>query len=180
MFQATITPLLWLILTCNAGVGAPLVSNSQQISPAGSIPSDMLITLERTGCEGPCPIYTLKVSADGVVVYRGKQFVRTRRRVKSRLTLEQLRLLLSEFDKANYVSLRDRYQSREDGCSGSGIDYAGAITSIRVNGRSKTITHDYGCRERLPDGTAGPVYPKALFELEQRIDEIVGTKQWTK
>lgn len=166
--------VLCLLLTC--GNSSHLLNHSQQISSTRAIPSDLLITLERTVCRGACPTYTLKISADGSVIYRGKLSVRTRRKVVSKLTQEQLRLLLAEFEKADYFSLRDRYQYWTDGCLSSGIDYPGAITSIRINGRVKTITHDHGCREKFPDG---PVYPKELFALEQRIDVIVGTSKWT-
>ena len=122
-------------------------------------------------------MYTLMIFADGRVVYRGKGFVRTRKEVVSKVTPEQLSQLLAEFEKIDYFSLRDRYQYLEDGCRTAAIDYPSAITSIRINGRAKTITHDYGCREKIPDG---PVYPKELFALEQRIDEIVGTSRWTQ
>jgi len=125
-------------------------------------------------------MYTLKITADGVVIYYGKQFIRRRGKVVSKISQEQLRQLISDFDKANYFSLRERYAHPEDGCAGSGIDYPSAITSMRVNGRSKTITHDYGCRERPADGSVGQVYPKELYELERRIDEITGTKQWIR
>jgi hypothetical protein len=124
-------------------------------------------------------MYSLKVLADGRVVYRGKQFVRNRRRAETRLTREQLDQLLSEFEKAEYFSLRNRYLYRADGCPSSALDYPSAITSLRINGRVKTITHDYGCREKPPDGDSR-VYPGELFALEQRIDEIVGTNRWTR
>lgn len=92
--------VLWLLLAC--GRGTHLLNHGQQISSTQAIPADMLITLERTGCEGTCPMYTLRISADGRVVYRGKQFVRNRGRAESKLTQEQLRQLLAEFEKAGY------------------------------------------------------------------------------
>jgi hypothetical protein len=173
------TPLLWLLLTCSAWCSPNFLSQVQD-SSTRDVPPDLLITLERTGCEGTCLMYTLRISVDGAVVYQGKQFVRNRGRAKSKLTPEQLRQLLFEFEKADYFSLRDRYQFREDGCPSRGLDYPSAITSIRINGRTKTITHDHGCREKSPEGGFRPVYPKGLFALEQRIDEIVGTSKWTR
>jgi|SRR5687767_775249 len=102
MFEGVMISLLWLFLAHGAGG-----NHAQQVSATQSIPSDTLITLERSGCEGACQIYTLKISADGVVVYEGKQLVRRRGKAKSKITQEQLRQLISEFDKANYFSLRD-------------------------------------------------------------------------
>lgn len=172
--------LLCLFLTPGAGGDTYAVNHARQIPPAQAVPSDTLITLERTGCEGACAIYRLKISADGVVIYEGKQFVRKRGKAKSKLTEEQLRQLISEFDRMNYFSMRDSYAHPEDGCAGSGIDYPSAITSIRISGRSKTIAHDYGCREKPADGSVAQVYPKELYELERRIDEIAGSKRWVR
>jgi len=178
MFPAA--QLLWLLLAFSASDSTDVLKHTQQVSFTQAIPPDFLITLERTGCEGVCPMYTVKISAGGAVVYQGKQFVRNKRRVVSRLTKEQLRQLLSTFERADYFSLRNRYQYPEDGCPSSGLDYPAAITSFRINGRVKTIAHDYGCREKSPDGDSRPVYPRELFALEQRIDEIVGTSRWTR
>jgi hypothetical protein len=163
---------LWLLVAFSTSDGTDVLNHNQQASSTKAIPPDLLITLERTGCEGACPMYTLKISAGGVVVYQGKQFVRNKRRAVSRLTQKQLRELLSEFERADYFSLRDRYQVAEDGCATSGLDSPSAITSLRINGRVKIIAHDYGCREKAPDGDS-VLYPSKLFALEQRIDGIV-------
>jgi len=178
MFPAA--QLLWLLLAFSTSDSTDVLNHTQRVSSTQAIPPDLLITLERTDCEGVCPMYTLRISADGVVVYQGKQFVSNKRKAVSRLTPEQLRQLLAEFERVNYFSLRNRYQYPEDGCPSSGLDYPSAITSFRINGRVKIITHDYGCREKSPDGDSRPVYPSELFALEQRIDEIVGTSRWTR
>jgi hypothetical protein len=169
-------PLLWLLLTCSACDSRHSLNQDQQISSIRAIPPDTVITLERTSCRGACPFYKIRISADGSVFFRGKLFVNSKR-PKSNLTQEQLSQLLAEFEKIDYFSLRDRYQYLSDGCSGSGLDHPGAITSLRINGRTKTITHDYGCTERSADGRPGAVYPKALFALEERIDETVGIRK---
>jgi protein-disulfide isomerase len=173
---ADLMPLIDQALSRPRPIIHPLLSNDQ------AIPADTLITLERScsRCEGYGPFYTLKIFADGVVVYRGTQFVRKKGTVKSRITQEQLRQVIAEFDKARYFSLKDKYERPAEGCSGSWTDHPSATTSIRINGRWKTIFHYYGCREKSSEGRPGAVYPKELFELERRIDELVGSKQWTQ
>ena len=161
------SPLLWLLLMSSASGWLPLPG--QQTSPLQSIPPDLLITLERTGCEGTCPMYSLKVLADGRVIYRGKQFVRSKGRAEAKLTREQLTALLSEFEKADYFSMRNRYQYWEDGCPSGARDYPSAITSFRINGRVKTIVHDYGCREKSPEGDSRrAVYPQQTIRLRAK------------
>jgi hypothetical protein len=136
--------------------------------------------LERTGCFGTCPIYKLEISAGGKVVYEGKNFVKTKGKVEGNITQEQLGQLIAEFEKANYFSLRDRYEGAEDGCPTSWTDNPSALTSIRIEGRSKSISHDYGCREQDTGQAIGSPFPRELTELEKKIDEIAGTKRWVE
>lgn len=178
MFQEAMKSLIWLFLACSASGDTNALNNAPQIPSTQAIPSDTLITLERTGCFGTCPIYALKISADGVLVFEGKNFVKKTGKVESKITQQQLRQLISAFDKAKYFSLRDKYDGTEDGCPSYWTDSPSAITSININGKSKKISHYYGCRENPPDASFGHVYPRALFELEKRIDEIAGTKRW--
>jgi hypothetical protein len=112
------------------------------------------------------------ISADGKITFEGRQFVKTKGAAHGSITLEGLRQLLAEFDKARYFSLRDKYETETDGCPEYWTDNPTAVTSIRVNGKSKSISHYQGCR----DGEVA--YPKALTELEDRIDQIVDSKQW--
>jgi hypothetical protein len=72
--------------------------------------------------------------------------------------------------------LGDKYTAEQDGCPEVWTDNPIAVTSIRMGGRSKSITHYYGCQEN--DGNS--IYPKALTELETKIDQIVGTDRWIK
>jgi hypothetical protein len=43
--------------------------------PSHAPPVGAVIRLERTVCEGPCPVYTVTVDADGVVAFDGRDFV---------------------------------------------------------------------------------------------------------
>src|SRR5437016_278368 len=129
--------------------------DAQQIqSSAQAIPRDTLITLERTGCFGPCPIYKLKITADGSVTFEGRQFVKHIGRTRAAISRQQVRRLLEQFDEIKFFNLED--------CESVVTDHRSAITSITLNGRSKTVTHDFGCR-------SSNVLAK-LSKLEQDID----------
>ena len=141
------------------------------------IPSDTLITLKRGACYGPCPIYKLMISADGTVVYEGQRYVKTAGVAKSRIDQEKLRRLISEFENMDYFSMDDSYgaitlitDSSQKRCPEFSTDKASATTSIRMNGKSKSVYHYYGCEglDRL----------KELTALENKIDEIANSKQW--
>jgi len=131
------------------------------------IPRDLKITLERTECFGFCPVYKLTITADGSVVFEGRRFVKQEGVTISSVSPERLKQLMAEFDRVNFFSLEDDYSEIRLSCP---TDQPSAITSVRINGRSKTINHYLGCLE--------PKVPKGLTELENKIDEIVNTAQW--
>ncbi len=175
MFFVVVLTIFVGLIGCHAAPGSP----AQSASPT-PIPPDTLIKLERTVCYGSCPAYTLTISANGTVTYDGKAFVKTKRPSQGHITQDQVSQLIDAFLNANYFSLKDRYTSLSDGCPTGWTDNPTATTSLRLNGKSKTIVHYYGCREVDSPGHSGGVWPPALFQLEKRIDEIVGTAKWTK
>lgn len=128
-----------------------------------------VLTLERTACFGTCPVYRLSVAADGTVSYEGRAHVRQLGRATGRVAPERLEALLSELERAGYFSFADRYTPAESVCGPATSDSPSAITSIRFKGRAKRIEHYYGCGDA----------PRALAVLEQRIDEVLGSAQWT-
>ena len=139
---------------------------------AQKAPPDTLITLERTGCYGMCPIYKVSISADGTVIFEGTRFVKKVGTARSTISEEQIRELIVAFDKINYFELRDQYVKPEDGCKQWLTDNPSAITSINRSGKSKSVTHYYGCR--------GIEVLKDLEKLEQAIDNAVNSGQWIR
>jgi Domain of unknown function (DUF6438) len=154
--------LFWPSVGCH-GVGY----SDRTVIPQ-DIPQDLKITLERTDCFGGCPVYKLTIIADGTVVFEGRRFVKQEGApIKSSVSRERLKQLIAEFDRVKFFSLEDDYSEIRLSCP---TDQPSAITSIRINGKSKTINHYLGCLE--------PKVPKGLTELENKIDEIVNTAQW--
>lgn len=168
MKWAKLTILFLLLLTLGNCKGQNLAQQS--------VPTDTIIMLERSICSGSCPDYKLTVTADGAVTFEGYKFVKVTGNATKTISQGQLLQLIAEFEKAKYFSLNDRYRDKEDGCPAVWTDYSTVITSIRINGKSKTISHYDGCQE----GSGSAVFPKALTDLEKKIDEIVGTAEWIK
>jgi Domain of unknown function (DUF6438) len=123
---------------------------------------DLVMTLERTECYGPCPDYRLTINGDGSVVYEGRNFVKVTGRQTTTISQERMRQLVSEFEKANFFSLADSYEQI------TVLDNPTVIMSITIDGKSKTVRHYHG------DKTA----PKILTDLENKIDEIANSNQW--
>jgi len=141
-------------------------------SQASDIPSDLSITLERTRCYGFCPSYVLKISANGKVTYEGRASVKLVGQAESSISQEKLRELILAFEKINYFELRASYETPNDGCKDWVTDGPTAITSLTINGRSKSVRHYSGCR--------GIAALAELEKLEQAIDSAANTEQWIR
>jgi hypothetical protein len=126
------------------------------------------ITLERGPCMGMCPVYKVVLKGDGAVVFEGKQGVDSVGRFTGRVSPEKVAALVRSIEQKNYFSLDDRYLYGEAKCSPYIADFPGAITSIKLAGRTKRVEHDPGC----------PNAPAALAEIEKQIDATAATSRW--
>jgi hypothetical protein len=86
-----------------------------------------------------------------------------------RIKPDRVAALLSELERGGYFSFAPRYTPSEPACGRYATDSPTAITSVSMEGRTHRIEHDYGC------GAA----PGALVVLERRIDEALGSLEWT-
>jgi len=121
-----------------------------------------LATLARTACYGFCPVYSLKVLANGAVEYEGESFVKVKGRASGQLDEAALARLKQAFAEAKFSSLENSYETV------SRTDAPSAIVSFADRARVKTVRHYHG------DMAA----PPALSKLEDEIDTIVHVEQW--
>src|SRR4051794_20123419 len=124
--------------------------------------SPVVITLERGGCFGPCPVYVVSIDGDGNVTYKGKQFVAVKGTREGKASLQDVAALLRAFDAVDFESLRDDYHARI-------TDYPTYIVTLSRNGHTKHVTDYAG----LADGM-----PRAVSDIEEQIDRIAHTEQW--
>jgi hypothetical protein len=127
-----------------------------------SIPTDLVVELERAMCPGACPDYSIFIHGDGKVVYEGRHYVAVKGRSKSRVSKAQVKQLIGEFDRIGFFSLKDRYDPIASG---------GAITktSILLNGKKKEVANCH------PSNA-----PEDLYQLEKMIDEITRSNRWVR
>ncbi len=137
--------------------GAPFTSNAKEV----------VIKFERLPCFGSCPIYNLTIYGNGLVIYEGVDFVDVKGYRIKFLSKQVLENLLTEFEKANFYSLSDKYT---DGPT----DMDSIILTLSVNGDSKKIWH-YGtfCGVNMEN-----IAPPELCELEYVLEEI--SEYWVK
>jgi hypothetical protein len=173
MFRAKLIMLLGLILACG-GCSKP---THQKIT----LDKETVITLQVTTCHRGCSPFTVAINADGTVVFEGSKYVYDSQTGKetsqplgthtTKISREQLEQLVSEFDRIDYFNLKDKYTDQKD-CPSYGTDAPTVITSLKTNGRSKSISRYGGCN--------GTDELRDLSALEEKISEIANTKQWLK
>jgi len=139
---------------------------------AGQKTGDDSITLERTACFGTCPMYKVTVTSDGTVTFNGQRFTKTTGVAKGKISREEFRQLVAEFEKIKYFSLPDSYTPGTPVCPQRITDMPSANTSISLKGKAKGVMHYYGC------GDKGAL--AQLTALETKIDEVLGTQKWIK
>ncbi len=128
---------------------------------------NIVIRLERSACYGSCPVYKLAIYGDGRVEYAGETNVKLKGTKQAAIDAGDFKNLVSEFAKANYFST-DQYTEKNCSCSFC-TDMPTVTTTIQVRGSTHRVEHYYGCT----------CAPKTLWALEQAIDKIVRTEQWT-
>lgn len=123
--------------------------------------SNVVITLQRSGCLGSCPVYNVTIYGNGTVIYEGGENVNVTGMQRSNLSEDTIRQLLFEFKNIDYFSFNET-----EIASYVVIDVPIVTTSLSVNGKTKTIQH-YETTE-----------PERLTYLENLIDEHVNSSQW--
>ncbi len=124
--------------------------------------SKILITIERGACFGACPIYSAQIHADGTVIYKGGRFVKVIGEKQYKISKGKIKELVKAFEQARYFSLKDKYQTDENG--NIPTDLPSTTTSICLNGKQKTVVNYYRA-------------PKKLGELEQKVERIGGLEE---
>jgi hypothetical protein len=123
------------------------------------------ITLKRTPCCGPCPVYKVTVSGTGEVRYFGEAHVARAGTHRWRISRRRLRRLAEAFEKAKYLHLEGDYTG------GRLTDAPGCLVSVE---------YDDGSSKSIADLHGDPPAPGALTELEDEIDRITGVERYTE
>jgi len=129
--------------------------------------SALKIMLQRTGCFGNCPVYSITITGTGRVTYVGDRNVATRGPELAVLSDDQLGSLLRDLDGINFFALDDRVFEK---C----FDTPGVALSASIGHIEKTVFTDIGCAK----AATGP--QAELVRIAAKIDRLVDSNLWTK
>jgi len=126
----------------------------------------VVIKLTKRGA-GVSPDYSLTIYGKGDIVYEGKENVEVKGIAKEPLEKEKIMSLLTEFKKTDFFSLNDVYPVEKSN------DRPYTIVSISTGNqdgveKTKSITHYQDDKN----------VPKELINLEEKIEEMVGSNKW--
>jgi ankyrin repeat protein len=123
--------------------------------------SQVAIKLERTGCFGSCPAYTVTVSTDGIV-FEGRGFVVASGRHTDWVDADEVRHLAKKFVAADFYSMDAVYRAGVTDNPTYGL-------SIVIDGKAKDVEDYVGSWEGMP---------AVISELEDEVDTFARTEKW--
>jgi hypothetical protein len=129
----------------------------QSVAQTTSTTSNFSITLERVGCLGNCPDYTVTILGDGSVHYEGKSYVRVEGIRKRAIPISEVNKLISERFDEDFL----HWNEKTDLC----VDYPEVRITASLNGQRKEVLE--GCSA-----------PGKVLTLADKIDAISDTKSW--
>jgi hypothetical protein len=143
----------------------PAVRPAQKIAfPAIADWRTLKIRLERSGCFGTCPIYSVEITGDGTVNYLGERFVAVSGGQTTHISQKAVRDLYDAFVKADFFWTLDEYM-------GHVTDLPTYKVTLSFDGRTKRVVDYAGQMVGLP---------KAVADVEDAIDKTAGTEKWTR
>jgi hypothetical protein len=130
-------------------------------TPVGD-PATAVIRLERGGCYGACPIYSVELRGNGAVTYQGACNVVVDGRHSYQVPRSEVIDLLRLTKSADFWSLKDRYIY--------GVtDNPTYTLSVTVGGRTKVVEDYVGLKAGMP---------KSVADLEDSVDRVAAVQRW--
>lgn len=128
--------------------------------------SDTLIGMNRTICFGACPAYGVVIQGDGHLYYNGHKDVGVTGRAETNLSSAAVAAILRAVNESGVLSMDNTFD-----CTETSSDAPSALLTVRINGIERQISHYHGC--------VGSAKSETLLKLENAIDSIANTQQWT-
>jgi hypothetical protein len=129
------------------------------------------VELQRTGCLGSCPIYTLSVTSDGIVAFEGEEYVKYKGKATSSISADDWKFLTTALQQANFFALKDQYTQMEANCSRAITDQPSLEITVIRGKQKKRVTYYTGCYEPRQE-------LEAISWLAGTIDFVTHAHQW--
>jgi hypothetical protein len=125
----------------------------------GAQGKDASITLERGGCLGKCPVYSVEVHGDGTVQYNGKMFVHDEGAHTAKISQAAVHELFQKFEDAKFFDLGEADPTVND--------VPTLTLAVSIEGRRKVVKDGCVCRPEVE-------------ALALDVDQASGSKRWVR
>lgn len=132
-------------------VAAPTIKPSSKVT----------IALERTGCFGSCPSYTVTISTDGIS-FDGRGYVVAAGKHTAAVNPDEVRFFAKKFVAADFYSMDSTYRAAV-------TDNPFYLLSIAIDGHKKEVEDYVGSWVGMP---------AMITQLENDVDEFAQTQRW--
>jgi len=139
-------------------------------STVNSFNCDTVITLERSGCLGKCPVFKLALLSNGSVYFQGRNQVKRTGIIDTLFNKNDLAGLVKEFYDSGFFRLGGKYDLTN--CNGP-TDLSSIVISIKTIDISKKVIFYIGCIDYRTEA-------KIITELADRIENISNVSSWIK
>ena len=145
-----------------------------------ALEQDTVITLERSRCEGLCPVYRLVIYGDGHVICIGTANVKQRGRHEAFLLRDDVKRLVQIIEGLDYFSIIKNCGASNPENEVLASDNPTVITSIRIGDKFGRLEHYLGYYRGVPEGRppSRSSEDSLLIVIENKIDEIANTRRW--
>jgi len=193
MFEATkrVAGAVVAVMTACAGAapsppptsdGAPNARAAAQPAVAGTPsmrPRARLLSMEVGPCFGVCPVYSIALYDDGLLVFTGRTHVAVVGERRAQLAAETVSSIIRTFDEARFFELDDFGRlpvPPRVSTSGSTSRYDFRDDVVCADTSHTEISYEHGGRQRTLD--EAHCEETALSRLEARVFSLLAVEAW--
>ncbi len=118
----------------------------------------LVMSIKKLPCMGDCPVFSLKIYNNRIVVYEGLKFVDLSGRYTTKLTHKQFQNIKSSFLEAGFFDFKNVYSAHI-------MDMQTTYIYFRHGGKEKKIL-DY---HKAPD---------SIKDLEKMLEALIKSEKW--
>ncbi len=127
--------------------------------------SSASVSLHRESCRGGCVPYRLTLDSDGQVSFA---LVSDNVERRDAISAASVNALLTRMRTGGFPALDSAYVQGSRGCGAYAMDAPVVVLTLRADGATHTVRHDYGCA----------ALPRTLREWGAAADSIASTQRW--
>jgi len=121
---------------------------------------DILLSMKKSSCYGPCPVYEMKIYTNGFVTLIAEEHLDLKGEFYTKLPGSKVKALVSKFNEIGFFEMEGQYTSITK-------DLPTTWVYFSKEGRQKRIK-DY-------DGA-----PESLRDLEKELSSLLESEDWKK